>query len=111
MDRSNGIKTSDNIYITRKETQRRNRLNSIKHELESGNMSSFNQMFAIISETKISSELGLSFYTFRKNWQSPGRFSIDDMMRMAALFGVTYDTIHKFLIDIIKTTSKSRIFK
>lgn len=105
------IKPTDNAAQLKKESHRNNRLNSIKNELESGHMANWSQLFAIISETKLSIELGISFYAFRRKWQDPGKFTLKDLMRMAALFGVKYDIISKFIWDMIKSKSKSRIFK
>jgi len=74
-------------------------------------MTNFDQMFAIISETRIASELGISFYTFRKKWKDPGEFTINEMIRFAALVGVKYDMIRDFIWNLLKTKSKSRIFR
>jgi hypothetical protein len=100
-----------NAQLIAKAQKRQNRLNSIKNQLESGSMTNFDQMFAIISETRIASELGISFYTFRKKWKDPGEFSINEMMRFAALIGVKYDMIRDFIWNMIKNKRKSRIFR
>jgi hypothetical protein len=100
-----------NAQLIAKAQRRQNRLNSIKNELESGSMTNFEQMFAIISETRIASELGISFYTFRKKWKDPGEFTINEMVRFAALVGVKYDMIRDFIWNLLKTKSKSRIFR
>ena len=105
------ITSIDSAKQNARDTKRRNRLNSIKNELEAGRISSFDQIFAIISETRMSVELGISFYTFRKKVNDPGEFTVNEMMRLAALFGVKYDVISAFIWDRIKAKSKSRIFR
>jgi len=104
-------KLKANAQLIAKAQRRQNRLNSIKNELESGSMTNFDQMFAIISETRIASELGISFYTFRKKWKDPGEFTINEMIRFAALVGVKYDMIRDFIWNLLKAKSKSRIFR
>jgi hypothetical protein len=105
------IKHSDNAKKITIENKRKNRLNSIKNELEAGRINSFEQIFAIISETRMSIELGISFYTFRKKVNDPGEFTVNEMMQLAALFGVKYDVIAAFIWDRLKSKSKSRIFR
>ena len=105
------ISSIDSAKLNARDTKRKNRLNSIKNELEAGRISGFDQIFAIISETRMSVELGLSFYTFRKKVNDPGEFTVNEMMRLAALFGVKYDIISSFIWDRIKTRAKSRIFR
>jgi hypothetical protein len=105
------IKQTDHSRQVAKEEQRRNRLNSIKNELESGRITSFEQIFAIISETRMSIELEISFMAFRKKVLDPGEFTINEIMRLAALIGVKYDVMADFLRDRIKAKSKSKIFR
>jgi hypothetical protein len=105
------IKPTDNAKEVAREARRKNRLNSIRNELEAGRISSFEQIFAIISETRMSTELDISFYAFRKKVQDPGEFTVNEMMRLAALFGVKYDVVATFILDRIKAKSKSKIFR
>jgi len=105
------IKNTDNAKQLAREIKRRNRLNSIKNELESGRVSSFDQIFAIISETRLATELGISFYAFRKKINDPGEFTVGEMMKFASLVGVKYDVIASFILDRIRSKSKSRIFR
>jgi len=105
------IKPTDNIKQAARKEKRKNRLNSIKHELESGKITSFEQIFAIISETRMSIELGLSFYAFRRKVTDPGEFTINELLSMAALFGVKYEIINDFILDRLKAKSKSRLLR
>lgn len=111
MTKSFKVKQSDNANLTLKETHRRNRLNSIKNELEGGRITNFDQIFAIIPETRMSIELGISFYAFRRKVSDPGEFTLNELMRFAALFGVKFDIISVFIWDLIKKKSKSKIFR
>jgi len=74
-------------------------------------MTDFEQMFAIISETRLASELGISFYTFRMKWKDPGEFTINEMMRFATLLGVKYEMVRDFIWNLVKGKSKSKIFR
>jgi len=104
-------KKDSNIVVQLQTQRRTNRLNSIKNELEAGKMNSFDQMFAIMSETRISIELGISFYAFRKKVNDPGEFTLNELIRFASLVGVKYDVMANFVWDRIKAKSKSRIFR
>ena len=105
------IKNTDNAKQLAREMKRRNRLNSIKNEMEAGRINSFDQIFAIISETRLATELGISFYAFRKKINDPLEFTIGEMMKFAALIGVKYDTMASFILDRIRAKTKSRIFR
>ena len=109
--KDNKIKSTDNIKQVARETKRRNRLNSIKNQLEAGNIKGFDQIFAIISESRISIEMNISFYTLRKKITDPGEWTVNEMMRFAALIGVKYDVVANFILDRIKVNNKSKIFR
>ena len=83
MEKKFAIKPTDHTHKVAKETKRHNRLRSIKNELESGHIKSFDQIFAIISETQLSILLESPFYTFRKKHLDPREFTINDVMCMA----------------------------
>ncbi|HVU58616.1 MAG TPA: hypothetical protein VHD83_26325 [Puia sp.] len=105
------VRPTDNTKIEAAGTKRRNKLDAIRHGLESGHITSFEQIFAIISETRISIELNISFYAFRNKVNHPGEFTFHEAMRLSALFGVKYDAINAFIWNLIKVKSKSRIFR
>ena len=105
------IKKTDNSRQVEKDELRKNRLNSIRNELESGRTATFEQIFAIMSETRMSIELGMAFNTFRRKVLEPGEFTINEIMRLAALIGVKYDVMANWLRDRIKEKNKSRIFR
>lgn len=105
------VKPTDNTRQIEKEEVRKNRLNSIRNELEGGRIHAFEQIFAIMSETRMSIEMGISFNTFRRKVQDPGEFTINEIVRLAALIGVKYDVIADWLRDRVKDKSKSRIFR
>jgi len=105
------IKPLDNAAIQAKQQRRTNRLNSIKNGLENGSIKEWSQIFAIISETRLSIEMGMSFYSFRKKTTDCGNFTFNEAIQLAALFGVTYNVMASFLWDRIKNNKKSRIFR
>ena len=104
-------KPTDNIKELAKQKRRTNRLNSIKNGIEGGTITDFEQIFAIVSETKVSNEMGISYYAFKKKVADPTEFTIKEVMRFAALFGVKYDTMSAFIMEKIKAKSKSKIFR
>ncbi|MBN8856195.1 MAG: hypothetical protein BGO55_08510 [Sphingobacteriales bacterium 50-39] len=104
-------KKNDNIKEIERQEKRKNRLTSIKNEIESGRMTNFKQLFAIMSETTISAEMEISFYTFRRKVVDPGEFTINEVMRFAALLGLKYDVMADWIRDRIKEKTKSRIFR
>lgn len=103
-------KPTDNAAEQIKQRHRKNRLSSIKNELEGGRITTFDQIFAIITETRMSIEVGISFYAFRRKVKDPGEFTLNELMRLAALFDVKYDVIDSFIWNLIKVKSKSKIF-
>ena len=104
-------KSTDNAKMLAIQKRRTNRLNSIKNGIESGTIQEFDQIFAIMTETRMATELGISFYNFRNKWKDPTEFTIKEIMRFAALFGVKYITISDFIIRKVKVNSKSGIFR
>lgn len=111
MRKSFKIKPTDNAKQVARDARRKNRLNSIKNELESARISSFEQIFAIISESRMATELGISFYAFRKKVEDPGEFSVNEMMRFAALVGVRYDIIANFIVERVRARTNSKVFR
>lgn len=105
------IKPTDNAKQVAREARRSNRLNSIKDQLESAKVSSFEQIFAIISESRMATELGISFYAFRKKVQDPGEFTVNEMARFAALLGVKYDVVARFILERVKARTNSKVFR
>ncbi|MBN8853006.1 MAG: hypothetical protein BGO55_14260 [Sphingobacteriales bacterium 50-39] len=105
------IKPTDNAAIHAKQLRRANRLNSIKNGLENSSIKEWPQIFAIMSETAVSIEMEISFYAFRNKINNPGEFTLNEVTRLAALFGVKYDVMADWLRDRIKAKSKSRIFR
>jgi len=104
-------KSTDNVKMLAEQRRRANRLNSIKNGIEGGTIKEFDQMFAIITETRMSMEMGISFATFRKKCQDPTDFTVKEIIRFAALFGVKYNAMHDFLIHKVKVRSKSGVFR
>ena len=100
-----------NSEILKKARRRANRLNSIKYELESGRVKDFDQIFAIISMSRLSEELSISFYAFLKKTQDPMLWTVGEMMRFATLIGTDYNTVHDFILARLKEKTKSNVFR
>jgi len=100
-----------NSEIQKKAQRRINRLNSIKNELEAGRIKDFEQIFAIISVTRLSNEMGISFYAFQKKVQDPKQWTVGEMMRLSSLLETNYSTVHDFMLARLKEKSKSSVFR
>ena len=104
-------KPTDNIKELANQQRRTNRLNSIRNGIEGGTITEWEQLFSIISETRMSIEMGMAFNTLGKKVTDPGEFTINEIIRLAALIGVKYDVMADWIRDRIKAKSKSRIFQ
>jgi len=94
-----------------RDERRKKNLNSIKHELETCRATSFDQIFAIMTKTRLSIEMNITFYAFRKKVFDPGEFTLNEVIRLAALFGVKYDTMHDWLKQRIGEKSKNKVLR
>jgi hypothetical protein len=59
----------------------------------------------------MSIELGISYHTLHKKVINPGEFTVNEMVRIAELFGVKYDIIFSFVREQMNVRSKSRVFR
>ena len=98
-------KTEEDNRIAR-ESKQRNRLYSLKNELEAGRITDFNQVFSIISMTTIAPQMRMAPPTFRSRINNPMEFSIGEMMTLAELFGVNYTIIHGLACKCIEQDKK-----
>jgi hypothetical protein len=99
-------KATDKEKQLARAVKRKNKLNSIKNEFEGGKIKSFDQIFAIMSETRLAEEVGISFYTFRKKVNNPGEFTIQEIIRFSELVGVEYNIISVFILEEIKSRQR-----
>ncbi|WP_317505197.1 hypothetical protein [Flavitalea sp. BT771] len=111
MAKSSRITYSNKERQASRDSKMKHKFNSLRNELEGGKISSFDQVFAIVSETRLATELNISFYTFRKKIDDPGEFTITEMMRFAALIGIQYEIIHAFIMERVRAKGKVKVFK
>lgn len=83
------------------ERKRQHRLNSIKTDFEAGKIQGFEQVFAVMAESRIASELGMGFVTFRNKVNNPGNFTNNELIRLANLIDVDISIILKFIFSLI----------
>jgi len=100
-----------NSEILKKSRRRANRLNSIKYEMESGRVKDFDQIFAIISQSRLANELHISFYSFLKKVKDPMQWTVGEMIRFATLLGTEYSTVHEFVLARLKEKTKGNVFR
>jgi hypothetical protein len=89
--------------------KRQHKLNSIKTDFETGRIKSFEQIFAVLVESRMAAEMGMSFTTFRNKSQVPGDFTNNELVRMAELFDVDINTILQFIFGLMKYKPKAPI--
>ena len=111
MAKNSRITHSDKERQLARESKMKYKFNSLRNEFEGGKISSFDQVFAIVSETRLATELNISFYTFRKKINDPGEFTIAEMVKFATLIGIQYEIIHAFIMERIRAKGKVKIFR
>ena len=99
-------KRTDEENRIARESKQRNRLYSLKNELEAGRINDFNQVFSIISMTTIAPQMRMAPPTFRSRINNPMEFSIGEMITLAELFGVNYAVIHALACKCIEQDKK-----
>ncbi len=87
--------------------KRQHKLNSIKTDFEAGRIKSFEQVFAVMVESRVAAELRMGFVTFRNKVNNPGDFTTNELIRIAELFDVDINIILKFIFSLINHKPKS----
>jgi len=82
--------------------KRQHKLNSIKTDFEAGKIKSFEQIFAVMAESRFASELGMGFITFRNKSNNPGDFTNNELVRISQLLDVDISIILKFIYSLMK---------
>ncbi len=89
--------------------KRQHKLNSIKTDFEAGKINSFEQVFAVMAESRIADELGMGFVTFRNKCNSPGDFTNNELVRFAELIDVEINIILQFIFALMKYKARGSI--
>ena len=87
--------------------KRQHKLNSIKTDFEAGKIKSFEQIFAVMVESRLAAELKMGFVTFRNKVNNPGDFTNNELVRFAELVDVDINIILKFIFSLMKNKSKN----
>lgn len=82
--------------------KRQHKLDSIKTDFEAGRIKSFEQIFAVMVESRISKELRMGFVTFRNKVNNPGDFTNNELVRLAELINVDINLVLKFIYSLMK---------
>lgn len=85
---------------------RQNKLNSIKTDFEAGKIRGFDQVFAVMVESRLARELGMGFTTFRNKRLSPGDFTNNELIRFAELVDIDINIMLKFIFSLIKNKNR-----
>jgi len=93
--------------ISEEKRKRQHKLNSIKTDFEAGKTKSFEQIFAVMAESRLAAELQMGFITFRNKSKSPGDFTNNELKRLAELVDVDINIILRFIYGLMKYKSKS----
>ena len=80
------------------------KLNSIKTDFEAGKIKSFEQIFAVMAESRLATEMKMGFITFRGKVNNPGEFTNNELIRFAELLDVdiNINIILKFIFSLMK---------
>lgn len=78
----------------------------LKTRFESGQVINFEQVFDIYSKTALAEDIYISFYTFIKKKEDPGRFTLHDICRLANLFNLDFSIALDFILTQFKTVKK-----
>lgn len=89
------------------ERKRKHKLASIKTDFEAGKIRSFEQIFAVMVESRLATELGLGFTTFRNKTNNPGEFTNNELIRFADLLDIDINIILKFIFSLMKYKPKN----
>lgn len=81
--------------------KRQHKLDSIKTDFEAGRTTSFEQIFAVMVESRLAAELHMGFATFRNKVNHPGEFSINELRQLAELFQLDVSVILQFIFNLI----------
>jgi hypothetical protein len=73
------------------------KINSVKNNLNSNSIESFQEIFATIAKTNLQTIIGTEFYAFGKKIADPGRFTLHEIESMANFFKVDFDVMFKFV--------------
>ncbi|MGC4102342.1 hypothetical protein [Ferruginibacter sp.] len=84
--------------------KRQHKLDSIKTDFEAGKIISFEQIFAVMAESRFATELRMGFITFRNKVNSPGDFTLNELIRFAELVGIDVQMVLKFIFGQINKT-------
>ena len=98
--------TSNTQKDIERERRRQNKLDSIKNGFETNKTKSFDQIFAIMTESRLAKELGIGFTTFRNKIKSPGDFTMNELRRLSDLFQIDFDMVINFIKDLMKQNKK-----
>ena len=95
-------KISEKAKKDEESRKRQHKLNSIKTDFEAGKIKSFEQIFAVMVESRLSKEMRMGFVTFRNKVNNPGDFTNNELVRFAELIDVDINIILKFIYGLMK---------
>ena len=65
--------------------------------IKDGKIKTFTEAFDLVTESRLSTVTGISFYAFKKKVIDNGEFSINEIARMAVILKTDFDTVWKFI--------------
>jgi hypothetical protein len=86
--------------------KRQHKLNSIKTDFEAGKIKSFEQIFAVMVESRLAAELRMGFVKFRNKVNNPGDFTNNELINLAELIDVDINIILRFIYSHLKYKNK-----
>ncbi len=104
-------KTKGEVLLEFYETEEGlHKINTIRTGLANNTVESFPQIFATFAKSNLQILLGISFYSFLKKIEDPGKFTLNEIEFMSSLFKVDFDImirfVHKTMLAAKKQTKQ-----
>ena len=96
------LKISEKTKKKDDSVRRQHKLDSIKTDFEVGKIKSFDQIFAVMAESRMSQEMRMGFITFRNKVNNPGDFTNNELVRFAELINIDINLVLKFIYSLMK---------
>jgi hypothetical protein len=81
------------------------RYDHVKSIWKSGDLDSFNKIFAIVPKSIVSTDMGLNYGRFAAKLRKPGLFTFGDIKQMSDLIGLDFNVLAHLVFQEIKKTS------
>ncbi|GGH66676.1 lipoprotein signal peptidase [Filimonas zeae] len=82
------------------------KLSYLKAEFDAERITSWEQVFAFYAISTIAVDLGIHYSTFQKKVKNNRSFTLDELIRFAAIINVNHRLVINFVVDQIAVNKK-----